>query len=91
MKQARIRNIEYALTGSVDIKNQKAITYRLEPNKWTDVPDEVYAQLKHKFGNAKFSEAPNSLPGVDGNYYGYPGQTRAEQVNSQYIIEFRGE
>jgi len=88
MKKVRIRNIDYALTGSVDIKNQKPITYRLEPNKWTDVPDEVYDQLKHKFGNARFSDAPNSLPGPDGNYYGYSGQTRPEQTNSQYLIEF---
>ena len=91
MKEARIRNIDYALTGSVDVKNQPPIKYRLVPNVWTPVPDEVYAQLKHKFGNARFSEVPNSLPGPDGNYYGYPGQTRAEQTNGQYLIEFRGE
>jgi hypothetical protein len=87
-KKVRIRNIDYALTGSVDIKGSSPIKYRLEPNKWTEVPDEVYDQLKNKFGNAKFSEVPNSLPGADGNYYGYPGQVRAEQTNGQYLIEF---
>jgi hypothetical protein len=91
MREARIRNIDYALTGSIDVKNQKPIKYRLEPNVWTPVSDEVYSQLKHKFGNARFSEAPSSLPGPDGNYNGYPGQVRAEQVNGQYLIEFRGE
>ena len=89
MKQVRIRNINYALTGSVDAKDKRAITYRLEPNVWTDVPDEVFDQLKNKFGNSRFSDAPNALPGQDGNYYGYPGQTRSEQVNGQYLIEFR--
>lgn len=88
MHKVRIRNIDYALTGSVDVKDRKPIMYRLEPNKWTEVPDEVYEQLKSKFGNAKFSDAPSALPGTDGNYYGYPGQTRAEQTNSQYLIEF---
>lgn len=88
MKKVRIRNIDYALAGSVDIKDGKTIKYRLEPNKWTEVPDEVYDQLKHKFGNARFSDAPSALPGADGNYYGYPGQTRAELVNGQYTIEF---
>ena len=88
-KEVRVRNIDYALSGSIDIAGAKPITYRLEPNKWTEVPDEVYDQLKHKFGNARFSDAPNSLPGNDGNYYGYPGQTRSEQVNGQYLVEFR--
>lgn len=90
MKEVRVRNIDYALAGSVGIQNGKTIKYRLEPNKWTQVPDEVFDQLKHKYGNTRFSDAPNGLPGNDGNYYGYPGQTRAEVVNSQYLIEFRG-
>lgn len=89
MKQVRVRNISYALTGSIDAKGQAPIKYRLEPNVWTDVPDEVYTQLYSKFGNARYSDAPNALPGQDGNYYGYPGQTRAEQVNGQYLVEFR--
>lgn len=88
MAKVRVRNIDYALTGSVDINNGQQIKYRLEPNVWTPVPDEVYAQLQHKFGNARFSEGPSSLPGPDGNYYGYPGQTRSEQVNGQYLVEF---
>ena len=88
MNRVRVRNISYALTGSVDIQGEKPLTYRLEPNVWTEVPDEVFSQLKSKFGNPKFSDAPNSLPGQDGNYYGYPGQTRAEQVNGQYLVEF---
>ena len=90
MKEVRVRNLDYALAGSVDIKGGQTLKYRLEPNKWTEVPDEVWDQLKHKFGNTKFSDAPNSLPGKDGDYNGMPGQTRAEVVNGQYLIEFRG-
>lgn len=89
MKQVRIRNIQYALTGSVSVKNERDLKYRLEPNVWTEVPDPVYEQLKNKFGNARFSDAPNSLPGANDEYSGQPGQTRAEQVNGQYLIEFR--
>ena len=88
-KSVRIRNITYALTGSIDAKGSAPIKYRLEPNVWTDVPDEVFEQLKNKFGNSKFSEAPNSLPEVGGIYNGQPGQTRAELTNGQYLIEFR--
>ena len=89
MSQVRVRHIEYALTGSVDIEGGQSFKYRLEPERWTDVPDEVFTQLENKFGNARYSTAPNSLPGPDNNYYGYPGQTRPELVNGQYILEFR--
>jgi hypothetical protein len=88
-KSVRIRNITYALTGSIDAKGKPPMKYRLEPNVWTEVPDEVFEQLKNKFGNSKFSEAPNSLPGSEGVYSGQPGQTRAELTNGQYLIEFR--
>lgn len=90
MGAVRVRNIDYALTGSVDGKDTGAVLkFRLEPNVWTEVPDPVYEMLYNKFGNARYSEAPASLPGPDGNYYGYPGQNRAEQVNGQYLVEFR--
>jgi hypothetical protein len=94
MSAVRVRNITYVLTGSVAGTNAQGhqvrdIKYRLEPNVWTEVPDEVYEQLYNKFGNSRFSEAPNSLPGQAGEYTVAPGQTRAEQVNSQYLIEFR--
>lgn len=89
MSAVRIRNIAYALTGSVDGKDQRAVKYRLEPNVWTEVPDEVYTQLYNKFGNSRYSEAPNALPGNDGSYHGNPGQVRAELTNGQYLIEFR--
>ena len=93
MKEARVRNIEYALTGSVDGEESgKRFTdkYRLEPNVWTKVSDAVYESLKNKFGNSKYSDAPNALPGAGDTYYGSPGQTRSELVNGQYLIEFRG-
>ena len=89
MSAVRVRNLPYALTGSVDAKGQRTVKYRLEPNVWTEVPEEVYTQLYSKFGNARYSEAPNSLPASNGEYTGEPGQSRAEQVNGQYLIEFR--
>ena len=90
MAAVRVRNIDYALSGSIDSPGQRVIKYRLEPNVWTEVPDEVISQLKHKFGNNKYSTAPDSLPNGDGSYNGQPGQERAELVNGQYLIEFRG-
>lgn len=88
MKKVRVRNINYALTGSVDIEGRKSIKFRIEPNIWTEVADEIYDMLKHKFGNPKYSDAPNAIPEVNGNYYAHPGQTRSEQVNGQYLVEF---
>jgi hypothetical protein len=90
MKKVRVRNIEYALTGSVDAQGQRPITYRLEPNIWTEVPDVVFDQLKNKFGNSRFSNVPNALPGANNNYYGHPGEMRAELINGQYLVEFAG-
>lgn len=87
-KKVRVRNIDYALTGSVNIEGGKAISFRLEPNKWTEVDDAVYAMLKSKYGESRYSDAPNSLPDASDNYYGHAGQTRAELVNGQYLIEF---
>jgi hypothetical protein len=94
MSAVRVRNITYALSGSVSGSDGKGhqvrdMKYRLEPNVWTEVEDAVYEQLYSKFGNSRFSEAPNSLPGANGEYLGAPGQTRAEQTNGQYLIEFR--
>ena len=94
MSAVRVRNITYALTGSVSGSDEngrqlREMKYRLEPNVWTEVPDPVFDQLMSKFGNSKFSDAPNALPGANGEYYGNPGQTRAEQTNSQYLVEFR--
>ena len=88
-KEIRVRNIDYALSGSVGLQGGQTIKYRLEPNKWTPVSDEVWEQLKHKYGNTRFSDAPNALPNKDGEYNGMPGQTRSEVVNGQYLIEFR--
>ena len=88
MRKVRVRNIDYALTGSVDCRDGKPISFRIEPNVWTEVPDEVYSMLKSKFGNPMFSQAPNSLPDGQGNYYGSPGQVRTEQYNNQYLVEF---
>ena len=69
-------------------KQIRDIKYRLEPDKWTEVPDEVIAQLKHKYGNSRYSTAPDSLPKGDGSYSVDAGKVRAERINSQYLIEF---
>ena len=89
MSKVRVRNITYALTGSVDCEGGRSLKYRLEPEQWTEVPDEVFTQLENKFGNARYSDAPDSLPGKDNSYYGHPGQTRSELVNGQYLVEFK--
>lgn len=86
--QVRVRNINYALTGSVDGKG-KIIPFRLEPNVWTAVPEEVFIHLKNKYGDNRYADVPNSLPAKGDEYTVQPGQTRPECVNSQYLVEFR--
>lgn len=85
--RVRLRNCDYALTGSINMEGKKPISYRLEPNRWTEVPAEVYASLKSKFGEPKFEEVPNALPEADGTYKVAQGAVRYEPA-IQYVIEF---
>ena len=87
MNKVRVRNIDYALTGSVDIEGRGALSFRIEPNTWTEVPDEIYTHLKAKFANPRRYEVPNSLPDRDGIYRMDPNQTRLE-TSLQYLVEF---
>jgi hypothetical protein len=86
--KVRVRNINYPLTGSIDIQGRKPISYRLEPGKWVEVPHEVYSFLKNRFGSPQRHVVPSALPGPDGNYYGPPTETRVEE-HMQYLIEFQ--
>ncbi len=81
----RLRNISHALEGSISSKDLKGgeIHFRLEPNKWTEVPDEVYSMLKGKFYEAQES----SVPDWNGDPNNPQRQPRIE-TNQEYTIEF---
>ena len=86
--KVRVRNIDYPLSGSINMEGKKPIRWTLVPNKWTEVPMEVYEFLKGKFANPREYDVPSSLPDGSGEYRGNPGQTRTEQ-HLQYLIEFQ--
>lgn len=85
--RARLRNCDYALTGSINAEGHKPIKWRLEPNRWTELPSEVISFLKLKFAEPRYTDVPNALPDDRGNYSMPSGSTRPEQ-QTQYVIEF---
>jgi hypothetical protein len=84
--RVRLRLLDHALEGCISMRG-KEIRYRLEPNKWTNVPEEVYIALRDKFYKPQEREV------VDWN--GDPNnpikQTRMEVQNTEYVIEFPDE
>ncbi len=83
--RVRLRNISHALEGSISSKDLKGgeIHFRLEPNKWAEVPDEVYSMLKGKFYAPQESEVPD----WNGDPNNPQRQRRVEQADG-YVIEF---
>lgn len=81
----RLRNIDHALEGSISSRDLKGgeIRFRLEPNKWTEVPDEVYTMLKGKFN----SPQEDTVPDWNGDPDHPQRQVRVEQ-SQEYTIEF---
>ena len=47
--RVRLRNIDHALPICLSTEDKGDIRVSLEPNRWTEVPDEVYEELKRKF------------------------------------------
>ena len=85
--RVRLRNLDYAIEGCLSTEKEE-IRYRLEPNKWCDVPDNVYQELKHKFSRPQVTESTDWEPGGEG--------ARAERVqrrdeHQEYILEFSDE
>lgn len=85
--RVRLRNLDYPLEGCIST-SEREIRYRLEPNKWAEVPVEVYNLLKVKFSRPQSQTVPDWEPGGEGQ--------RAEKSNrveehQEYILEFGDE
>lgn len=83
----RLRNIDHALEGCLSSEG-KEIRYRLEPNRWTEVPDEVYAELKAKFNKPQTMDVPDWEPGGEGQRSSR--ERRTEEIE-EYVMEFSDE
>lgn len=81
--RVRLRNIDHALEGSVTSRDCQEIRFRLEPDRWTEVPDAVYSMLRDKFYK------PQEFRTTSWN--GDPDNPQREQRTEsyqEYIIEF---
>lgn len=83
----RLRNIDHALEGCL-MNDKEEIRYRLEPNKWTTVPDAVYQELYRKFAQPQEFEVPDWEPGDEG---GRSQRTNRTEGYQEYILEFSGD
>jgi len=81
--RVRLRGIDHTLPICLSFEGKQELRMELQPNRWVEVPDEVYALLKSKFYK------PRKTQVVDWN--GDPDnpirQIRTEETLG-YIIEF---
>ena len=57
-RRVRLRGANYALPCTVSCDGRE-YSIVLQPNRWTDVPEPIYAMLKHKFGRVAEREVPD--------------------------------
>lgn len=58
-RRVRLRGANYALPCCVSLKKGGEIRVTLQPNRWTEVPEEIYQMLKSKFGHLQEREVPD--------------------------------
>lgn len=57
-RRVRLRGANYALPCTVSMRG-KEISVVLQPDRWTEVPEEIYQMLKGKFGRTQQREVPD--------------------------------
>lgn len=57
-RRVRLRGADYALPCTV-MGEKREISVVLQPNRWTEVPEEIYQMLKQKFGRPVEHEVPD--------------------------------
>lgn len=86
--RVRLRNIDHALPVCLSVEGKGEIRVTLYPNKWAEVPDEVYEELKRKFYRPQEFEVPNWDPrGEDERSI----RTPRIEAYEEYTIEFPDE
>jgi len=88
--QVRLRGLKYPLPVSLDIEKKGRISVTIQPNKWTPVPDEVYAFLQGRFEKARYTAVPDVEANQDRPHK--PGEApimTTEEIDPQFFLEFR--
>ena len=85
--RVRLRNIDHALEGCI-VTEHGETRYRLEPNRWTSVPENVYTALRSKFAEAQEFQVPDWEPGGEDSPNRRTNRTEGYQ---EYIMEFSGD
>lgn len=57
-RRVRLRGADHALPCTVMGENRE-ISVTLQPNRWMEVPEEIYQMLKSKFGRTQEREVPD--------------------------------
>jgi len=83
-RRVRLRGAAHALEGCLSSEDGKETRFRLEPDRWTPVNDQVYAFLKGKFARAREREVPDWEPGGENDS---PRRTPRTESEESYIIE----
>lgn len=83
--RVRLRLLDHALEGCVSSDGGEQ-RFRLEPNKWTKVSDDVYTMLRDKFYKPHVQESPNWNASATN-----PERSVTRDEVQEYIIEFPDE
>jgi hypothetical protein len=86
----RLRGLKWSLPVTLDIEGRGRIHVDIQPNRWTKVPDEVYAVLKQKFDAPRYTAIPDVEANEDHPHA--PGQApimTTEEVDPQFYVEFK--
>ena len=88
--QVRLRGLKYPLPVNLDIEKRGRISVTIMPNKWTVVPDEVYAFLQGRLEKARYTAIPDVEANQDKPHK--PGEQpimTTEEVDPQFYLEFK--
>lgn len=88
--EVRLRGLRWALPVTLDTESKGRIKATIQPNKWTRVPDEVYAFLQERFETQRFSTIPDVEESEKAPHK--PGEApimAQEEIDPGFFLEFR--
>jgi hypothetical protein len=88
-RRVRLRQSNHALEGAIDCEGKGLVRYRLEPERWTEVPEQVYHELKSIYGEPRYTDVPDPDANERNPHSPGDGQTAMRRdVIQEYLIEF---
>ncbi len=88
--RVRLRGLKWSLPVTLDTEKRGRIHATIQPNRWTEVPEEIYTFLKTRFDSPRYTE----IPDVEANERNphKPGEAPTytkEEVDPQFYLEFK--